>query len=39
MANGKKFSQMDLLLEIYKHYSFEDTVIIATLYWGTMESE
>ena len=30
MANGKKFSQMDLLLEIYKHYSFEDTVIIAT---------
>lgn len=28
-ANGKIFSEMDLLLEIYKHYSFEDTVIIA----------
>ena len=30
MSNGKKFSQMDLILEIYKHNSFEDTVIIAT---------
>ncbi|MBQ6511073.1 hypothetical protein [Methanobrevibacter sp.] len=30
MSNGKKFSKMDLILEIYKHYSFEDTVIIAT---------
>ncbi|WP_407375767.1 hypothetical protein [Methanobrevibacter sp.] len=28
-ANGKTFSEMDLLLEIHKHYSFEDTVIIA----------
>ncbi|WP_405294937.1 hypothetical protein [Methanobrevibacter sp.] len=30
MSNGKEFSKMDLILEIYKHYSFEDTVIIAT---------
>lgn len=29
MPNGKKFSKMDLLLEIHKHYSFEDTIIIA----------
>lgn len=29
MPNGKKFSEKDLLLEISKHYSFEDTVIIA----------
>lgn len=30
MSNGKEFSKRDLILEIYKHYSFEDTVIIAT---------
>ena len=29
MAHGKTFSKMDLLLEIHKHYSFEDTIIIA----------
>lgn len=29
MPNGKKFCEMDLLLEISKHYSFEGTVIIA----------
>ena len=29
MPNGKKFCEMGLLLEISKHYSFEDTVIIA----------
>nr|WP_295162865.1 hypothetical protein [uncultured Methanobrevibacter sp.] len=29
MVKGKSFSEMDLLLEIHKHYSFEDTIIIA----------
>ena len=26
MGDGKTFSKMDLLLEIHKHYSFEDTL-------------
>ena len=30
LSNGKKYSEMDLILEIYKHNPFEDTVIIAT---------
>lgn len=30
MSNGKQFSELDLILEIYKRYSFEDTVLIAT---------
>ena len=30
MPNGKKYSQYELILDVYKHYSFEDTVIIST---------
>ena len=29
MGDGKTFTKMNLLLEIHKHYSFEDTIIIA----------